>query len=141
MRNLLSIILYCGICILLCGCDKTQKLTCTKMDTPYGYTANQMITIIQHGNKVKKLELELQLLLELDHIKDQEIMIKNLEDLYQRQRKEKGITWKLNQADGKVVMWMNIDPSIASENVSGVPYKIKYEDMKEHFQKNGYQCK
>lgn len=134
--------LYAGICILLlCGCDKTQKLTCTKTDTPYGYTANQKITMHQHRDNIKTLELELQLLLELDHIKDQNIIVKNLEDLYQRQRSEKGITWKLNQTDGKIVMNMNIDPSVASEKVSGVPNKIKYEDAKEYFQKKGYQCK
>ena len=140
-----SIILIIGCLIfLVTGCGD-KKLDCTKKQEVSGNTVQQNIIVSFSGDKVSKIEKEIETQLNEQYAEYSDIFVTQIENQFQDYKNKKGITTNITTKDNSVIfsLVINVDEmDTESKNVIGfMNPESNYNDAKKNLEENDYMCK
>lgn len=151
MKNKKIFILLITLIILSTGCSK-KSLACTSSNKNNGISVNQKITFNFYNNKIKKVYYNVDTIGQSKNIKNNWDMIANeLDNKYNQYQNDNpnlklSTNNKTNKYTYNLSIFINLD-NVTSDELKDLQLsslsnnKVKMEDVKKDFQKNGYKCK
>ena len=131
--------------ILLSGCG-TKTLSCSKIETADGYSANETVEAKFVGNEVTNFKLSMTMTLD-DEFKDNMDLFKSmLEEQFSSYKNKDGLKFEINSKnDIEIDLVLDADLKKMSDDdkkeLDFIDTKGSYEATKKEFEDDGYTCK
>ncbi len=130
---------------IVSGCGREKILTCTKSEDSVGMTMNQNIITTFKGNKLTKINMSIDVIVDDQYKSQIETIESSLKSQFSNYENQKGITFKTSSKDKTVNLNIiadlkNID-SKTKEKLEMAEAGEKYKNVKADFENDGYKCK
>ena len=145
MKKIIYFILFIVISICITGCSNKQKLICKKTLKSDGVTIVNTNILIFEKEKINKMKMEYNYILDNEYIKNAENIKKNIDKQFRKFAEYKGIDYKseLIEKNSKIKYKIEIDLNKVDEagkeafNITG---NESYEINKKALEKAGFKC-